>query len=154
MDAENLPCKIYLSIPLMWRILKFDTPGSGGLSGSTVLHPSLTPTELDDHAENLKDSTLEISVPIAPPEVRIDPTDWHNSCLPPYTTIISSKTPSNKTRTRDVVIPPADMLKFDTAWLWKDLSQLQASGLDSENESVTEPSIGEGFSSWWDFGNL
>ena len=53
---------------------------------------------------------------------------------------------------RNIVVPPADSLMFNTPWLWTGNSQL--GDLDGTRGLDTDAALDEGFSSWWDFGNL
>jgi hypothetical protein len=138
----------------MWSILQFNVSSSQEpCSGSSsLLHPSLAFTDSTKTEEN---STLEISVALSPPEVTIDPSAGHNASLPPYMTTVSSTPASPKdTATRDIVVPPADSLMFNVPWLWTGESQF--SDMESASNFDPEAAVGniEGFSTWWDFGNL
>ncbi|KAF5008247.1 hypothetical protein FDECE_5483 [Fusarium decemcellulare] len=141
--------KIYLSIPLMWGVLQFKTADLQGTCSSTLLHQSLCPT---DPEQDMQQSTLEIRVAVSPPEVTIDPVAGHNAGLPPYraTTTVSP----GGAAMGDLVVAPTDSFMFNTPWLWADQSQF--TGIENTGYMVSDPSLGnaEGFSTWWNVGNL
>lgn len=154
MDFDWAPSKLRLSIPLMWGILQFNVSSTQGQSpgSGSLLHSSLGTTSPPESEEN---STLEISVALSPPEVTIDPSAGHNAYLPPYMTTVSSTPASPKdTAIRDIVVPPTDSLMFNVPWLWTGESQF--SDMESASNFDPETAVGniEGFSTWWDFGNL
>ncbi|KAJ6133867.1 hypothetical protein N7523_000189 [Penicillium sp. IBT 18751x] len=154
MDFEWAPTRLRLSIPLMWDILQFNVPTSENLSSGQVslLHSSLAmtdPTKVDEYA------TLEISVALSPPEVTIDPSAGQNAYLPPFQTTFSSSPASpTGTVTRDIVVPSTDSLMFNVPWLWT--GDTQFSDMESASNFDPETAMGnvDGFSAWWDLGNL
>ncbi|KAJ5330433.1 hypothetical protein N7476_000216 [Penicillium atrosanguineum] len=151
MDFEWAPSKLRLSIPLMWNILQFNVSDLSSRP-DTLLHSSLAttdPTKSDEY------STLEINVALSPPEITIDPSAGQNAYLPPFLTTISSNPTSPKdTTVRDIVVPSTDSLMFNVPWLWTGESQF--SDMESASNFDPETAVGniEGFSTWWDFGNL
>ena len=150
-DDDWLPSKIHLSIPLMWDVLLFKVPQ--GTSSAALLHASFAPTDAGEDKE--EDRTLDISVAASPPEVIIDSAAAHNTGLPPYMTTISSTLASpNGTAMRDIVLPPADSLMFNTPWLWAESSSQFADMDTAAARLEPDPAVGEGYSTWWDFGNL
>lgn len=154
MDFEWAPSKLRLNIPLMWNILQFNVSSSENLSSGpdSLLHSSLATTDPTKVDEN---STLEISVAISPPEVMIDPSAGQNAYLPPFLTTVSSTPASTKdTMARDIVVPSTDSLMFNVPWLWTGESQF--SDMESASNFDPETAVGniEGFSTWWDVGNL
>lgn len=154
MDSEWVPSKLRLSIPLMWSILQFNISSSQELSSasSSLLHSSLASTgstKLD------ASSTLEISVALSPPEITIDPSAGQNAYLPPFLTTVSSTPASPKdTAIRDIMIPSTDSLMYNVPWLWTGESHF--SGMESASDFDPETAVGnvDGFSTWWDLGNL
>jgi hypothetical protein len=154
MDSEWVPTKLRLSIPLMWSILQFNVPSCQELSSgsSALLHSSLATTDSTKLDES---STLEISVALSPPEITVDPSAGQNAYLPPFLTIESSAPASpNDTAIRDIVVPSADSLMFNVPWLWTGESQF--SEMESASNFDPEAAVGnlDGFSTWWDLGNL
>ena len=150
-DDDWSPWRIRLSIPLMWSLLKFDvSPSSEGASFAPTALRHTSPIRTDVSSP---DSILEINVAMSPPVVTVDPVVGHNSCLLPYMTNESS-TPefSDCPQGRDIAVPPADSLMFNTPWLWTGNSQLT----DFNMGAGYEPNLtaDEGFSTWWDFGCL
>lgn len=145
-DDDGSPWKIRLSIPLMWSLLKFNvSPEDASFAPTALRHIS----PIQDVSS--PDSILEINVAMSPPVVHCDPVAGHNSCLPPYMTNVSSSTPEFP-EGRDIVIPPADILMFNTPWLWTGNSQLPDLNVGvGYGPNLTAD---EGFSTWWDFGSL
>ncbi|KAE8142486.1 hypothetical protein BDV38DRAFT_294359 [Aspergillus pseudotamarii] len=152
LDDDWAPSKIYLSIPLMWGILQFNVPSSHGVSSKSaaLLHSSLASTPCSEETE--QSQTLEISVTASPPQVMVDPAVGHNASLPPYMITVSTQDSRDGTPMRDILVPPADSLMFNAPWLWAHLSQFGDMGVAAGFEP--DPTVGEGFSTWWDFGNF
>ncbi|KNG88525.1 putative C6 transcription factor [Aspergillus nomiae NRRL 13137] len=153
MDDDWAPTRIYLSIPLMWGILQFNVSPSPNMSSkpTALFHSSLTSTPASKGTEHSQ--TLEISVTTSPPQVMVDPATGHNASLPPYMINVSSSQDSpNGTPMRDILVPPADSLMFNTPWLWAHLSQF--GDMDAAAGFEPDPAVGDGFSTWWNFGNF
>ncbi|KAJ5466153.1 hypothetical protein N7530_009940 [Penicillium desertorum] len=148
--------KIHLSIPLMWDILQVNCkPKPHEVSTGGLLHPSLTPTVSTEEADDNPASTLEVIVAMSPnitvntadggQAAHIPPTMPHRSCTPA----------SSDLDFGEKLVAPADSLMTNTPWLWADPSQF----VDMENNvgyPDSESAFGniDGFSTWWDFGNL
>lgn len=154
-DFDWEPSKIYLSIPLMWDLLQINcTPTSRDMSTAGLLHPSLTPAACPDDTEN-SSSTLEIIVAMSP-EITVNTADGGSAAhLPPNMPRMSSAPVSPASSSLgDKLVAPADSLMANTPWLWTDPSQF----VDLENIGYPDPETAlgniEGFSTWWDFGNL
>lgn len=75
MDVEDwVPSKIYLSVPLMWEILQFNsTEESQDVSTAGLLDASLVPAITQDNASD-ESTTLEIAVATSP-EITINTAD-------------------------------------------------------------------------------
>ena len=159
-DYEWAPSRIQLSIPLMWAVLQFDISSSEAASsppGDPALHAS--PAHSDAVEEMERNSTLEISVTATPPAVIIDPALGHDARLPPYKASSTSTSTSpnfpNRGSMRDIVVPPAESLMFNTPWLWTDVSEF--ANMEAGSGLPPDPTVGnssEGFSTWWNFGSL
>lgn len=155
-DDDWAPSKIHLSIPLMWDILQVNcTPESQETSSGCLLHPSLTPTVPRDDKE-ASSSTLEIIVAMSP-QVTVNTADGGQAAhMPPHLSApISSGSASPGSMTfRDVLVAPADSLMLNTPWLWSDPSQFV--DIESLGYQESESAAGniDGFSTWWDYGNL
>ena len=161
MDVEDwMPSKIYLSVPLMWEILQFNSaPDSREIPTAGLLDDSLAPTVVP---EDLGESTtLEIIVATSP-EITINTADGGQEAP----TLSSYKAPvpagannSNNPGTggssssRDSVFdtPAAelvDSLTFNTTpWLYADSSQLVNIG------DMTYPQSEPG-NAWWEGENF
>jgi len=158
MDFDWEPSKIHLSIPLMWDLLQVNcTPDSQDTSASGLLHSSLTPAVFPEETENSA-STLEIIVAMSP-EVNINTADGGSAAhMPPTLPRLSSMpvSPTNSNPTiADTLVAPADSLMANTPWLWTDPTQFV--DMDSIGYAESESAMGntgDGFSTWWDFGNL
>lgn len=154
-DFDWEPTKIYLSIPLMWDLLQINcTPTSQDMSSAGLLHPSLTPAVPREDAEN-PSSTLEIIVAMSP-EITVNTADGGSAAhFPPNMSRVTSAPVSpTSSGLGEKLVAPADSLMVNTPWLWTDPSQF----VDLENigYAESEATLGniEGFSTWWDFGNL
>ncbi|KAK5788957.1 hypothetical protein VI817_009915 [Penicillium citrinum] len=154
-DFDWEPAKIHLSIPLMWELLQVNlTPSSLDMSTAGLLHPSLTPAVFSEDMEN-PTSTLEIIVAMSP-DITVNTADGGSAAhMPPNMPHLASA-PASPTSSAmgDRLVAPADSLMANTPWLWADPAQF----VEMENLGYTEPesTLGnvEGFSTWWDFGNL
>lgn len=156
-DYDWAPSKILLSIPLMWDVLQVNcAPERQDVSSGGLLHPSLTPTVSRGTTEESSSSTLEIIVAMSP-EVTVNMADGGQAAhIPPNrktTTAMSAPTSPGDIDLQDKLHAPVDSLLLNTPWLWSDPSQF----VDMDNGyQDSEPTLGnlEGFSTWWDFGNL
>ncbi|KAK1763777.1 L-pipecolate oxidase [Phialemonium atrogriseum] len=153
MDVEDwMPSKIYLSVPLMWEILQFNsTTHSQEIPTSGLLDASLAPVFApDDAGDSL---TLEIIVATSP-EITINTADGGQEAPTlSYKPPISSGAGSGSSRERQTVVdsPSAeqiDSLTFNTTpWLYADSSQLVNIGDLGYPQS--EPGSG-----WWEGENF
>ncbi|CAI7614397.1 unnamed protein product [Penicillium manginii] len=154
-DFDWEPSTIHLSIPLMWEVLQVNlTPSSLDMSTAGLLHPSLTPAVFPEDVEN-PTSTLEIIVAMSP-DITVNTADGGSAAhMPPNMPHLASA-PASPTSSAmgDKLVAPADSLMSNTPWLWADPSQF----VDMENlgyaESESTLGNADGFSTWWDFGNL
>lgn len=154
-DFDWEPSKIHLSIPLMWDLLQINcTSNSQEASAAGLLHPSFTPAVFPEDMEN-SGSTLEIIVAMSP-EITVNTADGGSAAhIPPNMPRVSSAPVSpTSSALGDKLVAPADSLMANTPWLWTDPSQF----VDMETIGYTdsESALGniDGFSTWWDFGNL
>lgn len=156
-DDEWEPAKIHLSIPLMWEVLQVNCrPESQEMSAGGLLHSSLAPAESRDDVEENPASTIEVIVAMSP-DVTVNTADGGLAAhMPPHTAPATSRntSPGGTPAVQDKLVAPADSLMLNTPWLWADPGQF----VDMENMGYNEsessiPTI-EGFSTWWDFGNL
>ncbi|UQC75729.1 uncharacterized protein CLUP02_17237 [Colletotrichum lupini] len=161
MDVEDwMPSKIYLSVPLMWEILQFNsTTDSQEIPTAGLLDASLTPAV--PPVDTSDSSTLEIIVATSP-EITINIADGgqeaptstfkrtHNvSSNPANSTATSS---SSSTSRATVFDPPTveqiDSLTFNTTpWLYADPSQLV--GIGDMSYPQSEPG-----NAWWEGENF
>ncbi|KAJ5129049.1 hypothetical protein N7448_002762 [Penicillium atrosanguineum] len=156
-DFDWEPSKIHLSIPLMWDILQINcTPDSQDTSASGLLHSSLTPAVFPQETENLT-STLEVIVAMSP-EVNVNTADGGSAAhMPPNLPRMSSfpVSPANSNPALgEKLMAPADSLMANTPWLWTDPTQFVDMDSIGYAESESATGNGDGFSTWWDFGNL
>lgn len=154
-DFDWEPSKIHLSIPLMWDLLQINCiPSSQEMSPVGLLHPSLTPSVFHEDAEN-SSSTLEIIVAMSP-DITVNTADGGSAAhMPPTLPRVKSVPPSpTNSALGEKLVAPADSLMANTPWLWTDPSQF----VDIENigypESEATLGNADGFSTWWDIGNL
>lgn len=154
-DFDWEPSKIHLSIPLMWDVLQikcfptFDETPTAGL-----LHPSLMPILPEEDKEN-PSSTLEVIVAMSP-DITVNTTDGGSAAhIPPKMPRIATSAPTSPTAPlADKLVAPADSLMANTPWLWADPSQFV--DMETLGYPESESTLGniDGFSTWWDFGNL
>ncbi|KAJ5671487.1 hypothetical protein N7507_000614 [Penicillium longicatenatum] len=154
-DFDWEPSKIHLSIPLMWDVLQikclptFDETPTAGL-----LHPSLMPMVFEEDKEN-SSSTLEVIVAMSP-DITVNTTDGGSAAhIPPKMPRIATSAPTSPTAPLgDKLVAPADSLMANTPWLWADPSQFV--DMETLGYPESESTLGniDGFSTWWDFGNL
>jgi hypothetical protein len=180
MDMEDwMPSKIYLSVPLMWEVLQFNSvEESHGNSTLGLLDASLTPTSMARDDEN---TTLEIIVATSP-EITVNTADGGQEAP---TSVSYNKTPGgssrdstwstprgdNRPETRGdargaaaataasdkAVIEQADSLTYNTTpWLYADSSRIDNMGDIIFEDS--QPGISETRGmAWWEgenFGNV
>ena len=157
MDEWTLS-RVQLSIPLMWAVLQFEirSPKTASSPADTMLPTSPT---LSGAVEEMEQSqTLEINDAATPPTVIIDPSQGHDARLPPYKASSTSPEFPNGNGAggmRDIIVPPAESFMFNTPWLWTDPSEY----VNTEDMARFPPdpmgsNVSEGFSTWWNFGNL
>jgi hypothetical protein len=132
MDVDDwMPCKIYLSVPLMWEILRFNsTVETQEIARAGLIDPSLTPP--DSLCTEEENSTLEITVATSS-EISINTTDGGQQ-----SPTLSFKRPVNHSgrASGDNVFTPdtptleqVDNLTYNTTpWLYADSSQLVYAG--------------------------
>lgn len=126
------------------------------MSIAGLLHPSLTPAVFREDTEN-SSSTLEVIVAMSP-EITVNTADGGSAAhLPPNNLprVATSATVSPASPALgEKLVAPADSLMANTPWLWTDPSQFVE--LDNIGYPESEAGLGniEGFSTWWDFGNL
>ena len=154
-DFDWEPSKIHLSIPIMWDVLQVNcTPTSDERFTAGLLHSSLTPTVCAEDLEN-STSTLEIIVAMSP-DITVNTADGGSAAhIPPNLPHVASAPASPASPALgDRLVAPADSLMANTPWLWADPSQFV--DMESIGYSDSEAGLGniDGFSTWWDFGNL
>ncbi|KAJ5485557.1 hypothetical protein N7539_005545 [Penicillium diatomitis] len=155
-DFDWEPSKILLSIPLMWELLQVNcTPTSQETAAAGLLHPSLSPAGARDEMEDLS-STLEIIVAMSP-DITVNTTDGGSAAhLPPNLPQRRKSAPEPPVTTDgvDKLVAPADSLMTNTPWLWTEPPQFI--DMDTLGYPESESALGsiDGFSTWWDYGNL
>ena len=158
MDVEDwMPSKIYLSVPLMWKILQFNfTSDLLEDSNSRLLHPSLSPTIA--HEDASETSILEIIVATSP-EITINLASGGQEAP-----TLSHKAPMSSARGDsswasnydDVSVEQTDdALTFNTTpWLYADSSQFTNLG-GVGYQYTQQPGPGEsGGTAWWEGENF
>ncbi|CAG8138286.1 unnamed protein product [Penicillium salamii] len=157
-DYEWEPEKIHLSIPLMWDVLQVNCkPKPHEVSTGGLLHSSLTPTVHTEEGDESPTFTVEVIVAMSP-NVTVNTSDGGVTAhMPPTLPRKSSGSAQSSPELGlgEKLVAPADSLMTNTPWLWTDPSQF----VDMENNVAypdSESNFGniEGFSTWWDFGNL
>lgn len=150
MDVEDwMPSRIYLSVPLMWKVLQFNsTTDSQEIPTAGLLDASLAPVFApDDAGESL---TLEIIVATSP-EITINTADGGQEAptLSYKPTISSGGGGSSREAVYDSpTAEQIDSLTFNTTpWLYADSSQLVNIGDMSYPHS--EPG-----NAWWEGENF
>lgn len=179
MDVEDwMPSKIYLSVPLMWKILKFNFT-SDLLEDPTarLLHPSLRPTAVA-HEDASEGSILEIVVATSP-EITINlasggqeaPTLSHKAPAQaplgsgrrggvggsgPSTSHTSIAEPSWMTNYDDVSVAQTDdaLTLNTTPWLYADSSQFTNLGGMGFQYAQQQGQGDSGGSAWWEGDNF
>ncbi|EWZ33349.1 hypothetical protein FOCG_15681 [Fusarium oxysporum f. sp. radicis-lycopersici 26381] len=154
MDVEDwMPSKIYLSVPLMWKILQFNTfADSHELPTAGLLNQSLVPNPTNEDAnENI---TLEIIVASAP-EITINTADGGQEAPTlSYKAPLSSQGPDSARDTVYDEVPVDDNLTLcTTPWLYADSSQfvnIADMGCDDPQPALSE---GRG-PAWWEGENF
>lgn len=182
MDVEDwMPSKIYLSVPLMWEILQFNsTEESQDVSTAGLLDASLVPAVSQDNTSD-ESTTLEIAVATSP-EISINTADGgqeaptlsfksavHSSRRDsPWTSGGSNSNPPNLRggtgggggggREADrQQVDQMDNLAFNfTPWLYADSSQFVNLGdMGGMDDSSGDTAMGEtrGGVAWWEGNN-
>jgi hypothetical protein len=155
-DFDWEPSKIHLSIPLMWELLQINcTPTSQETSFTGLLHPSLSPAVFPEEVEN-PSSTLEIIVAMSP-DITVNTADGGSAAhMPPTLPPRVAPAPASPASSTagEKLVAPADSLMANTPWLWTEPPQFI--DMDSLGYPESESTLGnvDGFSTWWDFGNL
>ena len=154
-DFDWEPSKIHLSIPLMWDVLQINcSPSIEEEPTAGLLHPSITPLTLPEYNDS-GSSTLEVIVAMSP-EITVNTADGGSAAHMPPNTIprVASAPTSPGTAFGDKLVAPADSLMANTPWLWADPSQFV--DMETLGYPESESTLGniDGFSTWWDFGNL
>ncbi|KAM0280073.1 hypothetical protein ACHAQH_004269 [Verticillium albo-atrum] len=149
MDVEDwMPSRIYLSVPLMWRILQFNsTIDAQGISISGLLADSLTTALQQD--EDDENSTLEIVVATSP-EISINTADGgqDSPTLSFKAPVATGLHPPQVAPFDPPTVEQIDSLTFNTTpWLYADSSQLFSIGDIGYNQS--EPG-----NAWWEDDNF
>lgn len=152
MDIEDwMPSRIYLSVPLMWRILQFNsTTHSQEIPTAGLLDASLTPALPPE--DNGASSMLEIVVATSP-EITINTADGGQEApTVSYTAPMSSGSSGPGSSREAFFDSPAaeqgDNLTFNTTpWLYADSSQLVSIG--DMGFPQTEPGA-----PWWEDDNF
>lgn len=170
MDVEDwMPSKIYLSVPLMWEILQFNSmTDAQEIPTGGLLDTSLTPPVSRDPGEG---TTLEIIVATSP-EITIDTADggqqaptisfkapMTSASSAAHTTRNNNNSNSNNNNHQvceDMSVDQTDSLTFNTTpWLYADSSQFVNIGDMGFQDQMT---IGETRGMpWWEdenFGNI
>ncbi|KAI8712484.1 hypothetical protein NCS52_01346700 [Fusarium sp. LHS14.1] len=155
MDVEDwMPSKIYLSVPLMWKILQFNTVAdSHEIPHAGLLDSSLVPVMAnEDTSENM---TLEIIVATSP-EISINTADGGQEAptMSYKPTVSSSSQPDSARDTVSDEVPVDDSLTLcTTPWLYADSSQFVNIGDMGYDDS--QPAISENRgSAWWEGENF
>lgn len=150
MDVEDwMPSRIYLSVPLMWHVLQFNSPTTPHeIPAAGLLDASLTPAiPPEDTGEG---SMLEIVVAKSP-EITINtadggqeaPTQSYKAPMTP-----GASGPVSREAFFDEPGEPVDSLTFNTTpWLYADSSQLV--GIGDIGFPQSEPGAG-----WWEDENF
>ena len=152
MDEWTLS-RVRLRIPLMWAVLQFEISSPKAASSPSDMLPT-SPTLSGTVEEMEQSQTLEINDATTPPTVIIDPSQGHDARLPPYkASSASPKFPNGVMR--DIIVPPAGSFMFNTPWLWTDPSEYaNTEDVARFPTDFTDSNTSEGFSTWWNFGNL
>ncbi|KAJ5092975.1 hypothetical protein N7456_008836 [Penicillium angulare] len=153
-DFDWEPSKIHLSIPLMWDVLQINCSSSlEEAPYAGLLHPSLAPVHFTDDKDT-SSSTLEVIVAMSP-EITVNTADGGAAAhMPPSIPRVASAPATPNTAFGDKLVAPADSLMANTPWLWTDPSQFV--DMETLGYPESESTLGniDGFSTWWDFGNL
>ncbi|KAJ5634307.1 hypothetical protein N7528_002149 [Penicillium herquei] len=152
-DFDWEPSKIHLSIPLMWDVLQINcSPSIEETPFSGLLHPTLTPITFPE--DESSSSTLEVIVAMSP-EITVNTADGGSAAhMPPNIPRVASAPTTPNLALGDKLVAPADSLMSNTPWLWTDPSQFV--DMETLGYPESESTLGniDGFSTWWDFGNL
>ncbi|KAH6670298.1 hypothetical protein F5X68DRAFT_265048 [Plectosphaerella plurivora] len=150
LDVEDwMPSRIYLSVPLMWKILQFNsTTDPSDMPTCGLLDASLAPTSSVDEMDD--DSTLEIVVATSP-EITINTADGgqESPTLSYKGPVMSAAAaPPRETVFDPPTVEAIDSLTFNTTpWLYADSSQL----VGIRDMSYPQAETGN---AWWEGENL
>ncbi|KHN98353.1 uncharacterized protein MAM_03477 [Metarhizium album ARSEF 1941] len=153
-DVEDwMPSRIYLSVPLMWNILRFNcTADSREFSHTGLLDPSLALTVA--HEDDDDDAMMLDIIVATSPEITVNTADGGQDAptLPFKGTVNSSPSSSRETAFNEISAEQADSLTFNTTpWLYADPPQFSDMTVLVYDES--QPSAGSGSSTaWWEGG--
>ncbi|GKU20434.1 unnamed protein product [Fusarium langsethiae] len=156
MEVDDwMPSKIYLSVPLMWKILQFNTVAdSQELPTAGLLNQSLVPNSM--HEGDNENVTLEIIVASAP-EISINTADGGQEAptLSYKAPLSSSQGPDSARDTVYDEVPVEDSLTLcTTPWLYADSSQfvnIADMGCDDPQPPMSESNRGP---AWWEGENF
>jgi hypothetical protein len=156
MEVDDwMPSKIYLSVPLMWKILQFNTVAdSQELPTAGLLNQSLVPNSM--HEGDNENVTLEIIVASAP-EISINTADGGQEAptMSYKAPLSSSQGPDSARDTVYDEVPVEDSLTLcTTPWLYADSSQfvnIADMGCDDPQPPVSESNRGP---AWWEGENF
>jgi hypothetical protein len=131
MEVEDwIPCKIYLSVPLMWEILQFNSAAdTQEIATAGLIDPSLAPIIPRNDVGD--DATLEITVATSS-EISINTTDGGQES--PTLSFKRPVNPNDGGASRDVFDADTPAMEVDnltyntTPWLYADSSQLVYAG--------------------------
>ncbi|GKU04854.1 unnamed protein product [Fusarium langsethiae] len=156
MEVDDwMPSKIYLSVPLMWKILQFNTVAdSQELPTAGLLNQSLVPNSM--HEGDNENVTLEIIVASAP-EISINTANGGQEAptLSYKAPLSSSQGPDSARDTVYDEVPVEDSLTLcTTPWLYADSSQfvnIADMGCDDPQPPMSESNRGP---AWWEGENF
>ncbi|GAD98129.1 hypothetical protein PVAR5_6819 [Paecilomyces variotii No. 5] len=154
-DGTSVPCRVHLSVPLMWSILQFDMSSSkvGSYPKDTSLPTSPSLAGVVEETE--QNPTLEISITASPPVIIIDPSLGHDASLPPYKAISAPSELPDGSVMRDPAVPPAESFMFNAPWFCADpFGYGNMENIAYFPRDLTAGNNSEGFSTWWNFGNF
>ena len=154
-DFDWTPSRMYLSVSLMWDVLRANcTPNGQDNSTTGLLHRSLIPTVTREDSVQ-SSSTLEIVV-ASSPEVTVNTADGGQTAhMPPK--VRSGTTPAapfspGGIDLEDTLVVPNDDLMLNTPWLWSDPTNWTETD-NSMNRQRVDNNM-DGVYTWWDLGNL
>lgn len=177
-DYDWTPSRIYLSVSLMWDVLRANYMSEAqSPAGTGLLHSSLLPTVSRDDSVHTS-STLEVIVAMSP-EVTVNTADGGQAAhMPPrvrsssttpappappalsrgaggaYSNTLGSTYPGSVEGERLIV--PNDDVMLNTPWLWNGIATDpdQFPGTEGAGNRQELENTMDGFFTWWDLGNL